>query len=77
VDWIQLAQDRDRWLTLVNTVMAFAFYKGMEFIGKGAYFYLIKINWVSKIIILVIYLLSSLINTILCTALSKRAYVRK
>jgi hypothetical protein len=21
VDWIQLAQDRDRWLALVNTVM--------------------------------------------------------
>jgi hypothetical protein len=27
IDWIDLAQDRDRWLVLVNTVMNFGFHK--------------------------------------------------
>jgi len=27
MDWIDLAQDRDRWWELVNTVMKFRFYK--------------------------------------------------
>jgi len=27
MDWIELAQDRDRWLELVNTVMNFGFHK--------------------------------------------------
>jgi len=27
MDWIELAEDRDRWRTLVNTLMAFGFHK--------------------------------------------------
>jgi hypothetical protein len=27
MDWIDLAQDRDQWLPLVNTVIKFGFYK--------------------------------------------------
>jgi hypothetical protein len=26
-DWIALAQDRDQWMALVNTVMEFGFHK--------------------------------------------------
>jgi hypothetical protein len=31
-DWMERAQDRDRWLTLVNTVMNFGFHKCGEFL---------------------------------------------
>jgi hypothetical protein len=27
MDWVELAQDRDKWQTLVNVVMKFGFHK--------------------------------------------------
>ena len=37
MDWIDLAQDRDRWWALVNGVMKFSFYKtrGISWLGEN------------------------------------------
>jgi hypothetical protein len=40
--WIQLAPNRDRWRTLVKTVMNFWNNKGGEFLGKLKYYQLLK-----------------------------------
>jgi hypothetical protein len=32
VDWIHMAQERDQWRNLVNTVRTFRFHKGGEFL---------------------------------------------
>jgi hypothetical protein len=35
VDWIHLSQDRDQWLTFVNTVMDLGFHKILEMSSQG------------------------------------------
>jgi hypothetical protein len=30
IDWIDLAQDRDQWRALVNTILTFGFHKMLE-----------------------------------------------